>query len=141
MTVTQGQDPERVEQVGVALSALADRVDVVAQTGTSGMGVLGQSWSGPDVESFGQQWQGAHRSLGDASAMLRIVSERHGVAPKMLASSDDLDRIAAEAEQADVPAMQGWRRDVFGDAALKLIRGEMGMKFEKRKIKVFDLSA
>ncbi len=76
MTVTQGQDPERVEQVGVALSALADRVDVVAQTGTSGMGVLGQSWSGPDVESFGQQWQGAHRSLGDASAMLRLVSER-----------------------------------------------------------------
>jgi len=89
----------------------------------------------------------AHQPEGSSAAsellkvLLRIVSERHGVAPKMLASSDDLDRIAAEAEQADVPAMHGWRRDVFGDAALKLIRGEMGMKFEKRKIKVFDLGA
>lgn len=73
--------------------------------------------------------------------LLRIVSERHGVAPKMLASSDDLDRIAAEAEKADVPAMHGWRRDVFGNAALKLIAGETAVKFEKRKIKVFDLTA
>jgi ribonuclease D len=73
--------------------------------------------------------------------LLRIVSEQHGVATKMLASSDDLDRIAAEGDEADVPAMHGWRRNVFGDAALKLIRGEMALKFEKRKIRVFDLPA
>lgn len=71
--------------------------------------------------------------------LLRIVSEKHGVAAKLVASGDDLDRIAAQAENADVPAMHGWRRDVFGEVALKLIRGEMGLKFEKRKIRVFDL--
>jgi ribonuclease D len=71
--------------------------------------------------------------------LLRIVSEQNGVATKMLASSDDLDRIAAEAENADVPAMHGWRRDVFGNAALKLIRGELALKFEKRKIRIFGV--
>ncbi|WP_095085791.1 ribonuclease D [Mesorhizobium sophorae] len=71
--------------------------------------------------------------------LLRIVAEKEGVASKVLASSDDIDRIAAEGEEADVPALQGWRRAVFGEAALKLVRGEIGFKFDKRKIAVFDL--
>lgn len=73
--------------------------------------------------------------------LLRLVSEQHGVAAKLLASADDLDRIAAEAENADVAAMHGWRRDVFGDKALRLIRGELGIKFEKRKIRLFEIPA
>ncbi len=73
--------------------------------------------------------------------LLRIASEKHGVAAKLLASGDDLDQIAAKAENADVPAMHGWRREVFGEAALKLIRGELGLKFEKRRVRIFDLPA
>lgn len=72
--------------------------------------------------------------------LLRIIAEREGVAPKVLASSDDVDRIAAEGEKADVPALHGWRRAVFGEAALRLIRGEIGIKFEKRRIALFDLN-
>ena len=71
--------------------------------------------------------------------LLRIVAEKEGVAPKVLASGDDIDRIAAEGETADVPALQGWRRAVFGEAALKLVRGQVGIKFDKRRIAVFDL--
>lgn len=71
--------------------------------------------------------------------LLRIVAEKEGVAAKVLASGEDLDRIAAEGEAADVPALQGWRRTVFGNTALRLVRGEIGIKFEKRKIAVFDL--
>jgi ribonuclease D len=71
--------------------------------------------------------------------LLKIVAEKEGVATKVLASSDDIDRIAAEGEKADVPALQGWRRAVFGEKALKLVRGEIGIKFEKRRIAVFDL--
>ena len=73
--------------------------------------------------------------------LLKIIAEKQGVAAKVLATSDDIDRIAAEGENADVPALQGWRRAVFGDAALKLVRGEIGIKFEKRKIAVFDLKS
>ena len=71
--------------------------------------------------------------------LLRLVAEKEGVASKVLASSDDLDRIAAEGEKADVPALHGWRRAVFGETALRLVRGEIGIKFEKRKIAVFEI--
>ena len=57
----------------------------------------------------------------------------------MLASSDDIDRIAAEGEEADVPALHGWRREVFGEQALKLVRGEIALKFEKRRLVVFEM--
>jgi ribonuclease D len=73
--------------------------------------------------------------------LLRIVAEKEGVAPKVLASSDDIDRIAAEREAADVPALQGWRRSVFGDFALRLVGGEVGVKFENRRIVVFDIES
>ena len=66
--------------------------------------------------------------------LLRLTAEKEGVASKLLASSDDLDRIAAEGEKAEVPAMHGWRRAVFGERALKLVRGEIALKFENRKI-------
>jgi ribonuclease D len=70
--------------------------------------------------------------------LLKLVAEEEGVAPKVLASSDDIDRIAAKGEEADVPALSGWRREVFGERALALVRGEVALKFEKRKIAVFE---
>ena len=73
--------------------------------------------------------------------LLRIVAEQKGVAPKMLASSDDIEQIASKGENASVPALNGWRREVFGEQALKLIRGEVALKFEKRRIAVVDTPA
>ena len=49
--------------------------------------------------------------------LLRMTSERHGVAAKVIATVDDLDRIAAD-DEADVPALKGWRRELFGEKAL-----------------------
>ncbi len=69
--------------------------------------------------------------------LLRLTAEKQGVAAKLLASTDDIDRIAAEGDKADVPAMHGWRREVFGDRALQLVRGEIALKFENRKIVAF----
>jgi ribonuclease D len=67
--------------------------------------------------------------------LLKIVTEEHGVAPKVVASADELDQIAAHGESADVPVLHGWRREVFGDMALKLIAGEVALKFEGKKVK------
>lgn len=86
-----------------------------------------------------------HSPEGAASAaellkvLLKRVSEKHGVAPKVIASSDDLDRIAAEGDQADVPALQGWRRELFGDLALKLLDGGVALRFVDRKIEAVEL--
>ena len=70
--------------------------------------------------------------------LLRLVAEAEGVAAKVLASSDDIERLASEGEDADVPALHGWRREVFGERALQLVRGEIAIKFERRKITVFE---
>ncbi len=72
--------------------------------------------------------------------LLRLIAEKEGVATKVLASSDDLDQIAAQGEAADVPALHGWRRAVFGDHALRLVRGDIAIKFDNRRISVFDVN-
>ncbi len=67
------------------------------------------------------------------------MTEEHGVAAKIVASSDDIDKIAAEGDNANVPALHGWRREVFGQKALDLIDGKIGIKFENRRIRAVEL--
>lgn len=65
--------------------------------------------------------------------LLRMTAERHGVAAKVLATTDDLERIAAD-DDADVPAMKGWRREMFGDKAIALKRGRLALAMEKGRV-------
>lgn len=92
----------------------------------------------PKLPKQVQQAEGTSAAAELLKVLLKIVAEQQGVAPKVLASSDDVEKIAASGENADVPAMHGWRREVFGERALALVRGEIALKFEKRKITVFD---
>ncbi|MEM8937029.1 MAG: ribonuclease D, partial [Pseudomonadota bacterium] len=62
--------------------------------------------------------------------LLKHQCETYDVAPKLIASASDVEEIARD-DDADVPAMRGWRRDVFGDAALKLKRGELALQLNK----------
>ncbi len=64
--------------------------------------------------------------------LLKAKSDTAGVAPKLIANSADLDGIAAGLR--DCPALKGWRRDVFGDDALKLCAGEVGLVAEGTKV-------
>lgn len=70
--------------------------------------------------------------------LLRMTSEEFGVAAKVLASSDDIDKLAAEGEDAEIPALSGWRREVFGEPALKLVRGEIALRYDKGKVAVIE---
>ena len=85
--------------------------------------------------------EGANAAAELLKVLLKLVAEKEGVAPKVLASSDDIDRIAASGEEAEVAALHGWRREVFGDQALQLVRGEIAIRFQDRRIEVFDLPA
>ena len=92
----------------------------------------------PSVPKQPQAQEGTSAAVELLKVLLRMIAEREGIAAKLLAASDDLDRIAAEGEKADVPALHGWRREVFGETALKLVRGELALKFERRKIVLFE---
>ena len=65
--------------------------------------------------------------------LLRMTAERHSVAAKVIATVDDLDRIAAD-DDADVPAMKGWRRELFGEKALALKHGRLALAVDKGKV-------
>ena len=65
--------------------------------------------------------------------LLRMISERHHVAAKVIATVEDLERIAAD-DAADVPALAGWRRELFGEKALALKRGELALAIERGKV-------
>jgi len=58
--------------------------------------------------------------------LLKASAARHRVAPRLIAGSEDLERIAVEAEP-DIPALKGWRRRLFGEDALRLKRGEIAL--------------
>ncbi len=62
--------------------------------------------------------------------LLRMTAERHGVAAKIIATVDDLESIAAD-DQADVPALSGWRRELFGEKALALKHGKLALSIER----------
>ncbi len=65
--------------------------------------------------------------------LLRQVSERHGVAAKMVATVDDLEAIASD-DKADVAAMRGWRREIFGVKALELKSGKLALTVERGRV-------
>lgn len=92
----------------------------------------------PKLPKPQQVQEGSSAAAELLKVLLRLTAEKKGVAAKVLASGDDIDRIASEGEKADVPALHGWRREVFGDQALRLVRGEIALRFERRRIAVFE---
>jgi ribonuclease D len=69
--------------------------------------------------------------------LLRMTAEKHGVAAKVIATVDDLDRIAAD-DGADVPALHGWRRELFGEKAIALKHGKLALSVEKGRVVAVD---
>jgi len=65
--------------------------------------------------------------------LLRMTSERHAVASKVIATVDDLEQIAAD-DEADVAALHGWRRELFGEAALSLKHGRLALAIERGRV-------
>lgn len=69
--------------------------------------------------------------------LLRYEAEAHDVAPRLIASASEVEAIAAS-DNADVPALTGWRRKVFGERALALKHGKLALKLKDGKVNVGD---
>jgi len=90
----------------------------------------------PDRDPPGKSTGGTVELL---KVLLKIKCEQAGVASKLVANSADLDRIAAD-DEADVPAMHGWRRELFGLAALQLKHGKLAITMKGNKIVLAPLA-
>jgi len=60
--------------------------------------------------------------------LLRIVSQEQGVVPRLIASETDLQKLAAFQDKGN-PLLCGWRREVFGQSALKLREGILSIRY------------
>lgn len=69
--------------------------------------------------------------------LLKRQCERFDVAPKLIASAADIEAIARD-DDANVPALSGWRREVFGELALKLKRGEIALKLARGAVELVE---
>ena len=69
--------------------------------------------------------------------LLRMTAESNGVAAKVIATMDELDRIAAD-DDADVPSLKGWRRELFGEKALALKHGSLALAVENGRVVTVD---
>ncbi|SFI02989.1 ribonuclease D [Bosea sp. OK403] len=67
--------------------------------------------------------------------LLKAVADAERVAPKIIASSDDLEAISFD-DEADVPALKGWRREVFGEKAIALKNGNLGLRIVRGRVSV-----
>lgn len=67
--------------------------------------------------------------------LLKATASHHGVASKLIATSDELEHIA-RSDNLDLPVMKGWRRKLFGDAALALKRGELSLAIRNGEVSV-----
>lgn len=72
--------------------------------------------------------------------LLKMKSEETGVAQKLIGSVADLERLAAHGEEADVPLLHGWRREAFGEDALKLKRGDIALAVKGKRLRVVPAS-
>lgn len=83
--------------------------------------------------------EGAAAASEMLKVLLKIVAEKQGVAAKIIANSDDLEKIAVDGENAEVAALSGWRRELFGETALNLISGKVALRFIDKKIEAVEL--
>ena len=67
--------------------------------------------------------------------LLAAKCEEHNVAPKLLASSEEIDRLASE-DAPDIPTLHGWRRDLFGADAQALKAGSITLGVNGKRIKL-----
>jgi ribonuclease D len=87
----------------------------------------------PKLERERRGGNGSAATVELLKVLLRQVSDESGVAGKMIATVDDLEAIACN-DRADVPALQGWRRKLFGARALELKQGRLALTVEGGKV-------
>ncbi len=72
--------------------------------------------------------------------LLRLRTEVVGIATRMVANASDINRLAAFGEDADIPALKGWRRDMFGEEALAMLRGEIALRLDGKEVVAVPVS-
>jgi ribonuclease D len=113
------------------------------RTGSAVLDLLAGLREKPEAE-LPQVAQGRDAGKPSAAlvALLKVLlaakAEQAHVAPRLVASSEEIDRLALE-DAPDIPPLHGWRRDVFGEDALRLKQGRIALGVEGRKVRLIEV--
>ena len=91
----------------------------------------------PVVERAPPPAQNAGAAVELLKVLLKARAEDAGVAAKLIATVSDLERIASDDAEGS-PALHGWRREVFGEDALRLKRGELALVLDGARVRVTE---
>lgn len=88
-----------------------------------------------------------HTPLNDGTAaaiellrvLLKLIADEQGIAPRIIAGGDELEKIAKRGNYECIPAMHGWRYDLFGKKAVDMLEGRLGFYFNNGKILMKEL--
>ncbi|MEO5805635.1 ribonuclease D [Devosia sp.] len=104
---------------------------VVEGLGKTDLPVLPERYRGPSPKG----------AVGDLiRVLLKSVAEQNGVAARIIATSDDIDALVLD-DEADVAPLKGWRRKLFGDKALDIKHGRVGLVATRKGIIEFAVKA
>jgi len=92
----------------------------------------------PERPKTGPPPQGAGAVVELLKVLLKARAEEAGVASKLIATVADLEKIAVD-DQADTPALTGWRRDAFGEDALRVKRGELALVLDGGRVRSVEV--
>ncbi|WP_421791412.1 ribonuclease D [Hyphobacterium sp.] len=87
----------------------------------------------PDIPPPPRRPEGASATVELLKVLLKLVAEQEGVASRLIATVPDLEAIATS-DTADVAALRGWRRELFGERALLLKQGKVGLSLENGRV-------
>ncbi len=101
-------------------------------------GVNSPPEDGPEVQSVASRKPGNEGLCELLRVLLKAKAEDAGVAQKLIATSSELDLLAGDVGQ-DLPALKGWRYEVFGKDAQRLMAGEVALSADGSKVKIVEI--
>ena len=116
---------------GIATSRSGDALLKAVATGLS---LDTKSLPQPD-DDRNEMSEAAQAAAEVLKLALKVVCQQEGIAPRLVASTSDIDALA-ESDEADIHLMMGWRRELFGNLALAIKRGEAVIGFESGRVQV-----
>jgi ribonuclease D len=134
-------EPKGVEDLGNLRSL--PRGQAQGEMGRGILAAVARGLAVPEAECPVAEESGHANGANGASVellrvLLKMKCERHHVAQKLVASAADIEALA-ESDTADVPALHGWRREVFGEDALALKHGKVGLTTDGNKVRMVKL--
>jgi ribonuclease D len=124
IAIQMPQKPEDINQLRLVSKGTANSNMGAAILKAVADGLARDSKNIPDFKGRNDDMSAAAQAAAEVLKLaLKVACENEGIAPKLLASAAEIDAIAID-DNAKVPLMEGWRREVFGNLALDIKHGK-----------------